>query len=477
LFLLCFFIFFYLYFYIFYIYIMSINVTSCDCCGIGQTGLFGPIGQQGRVGSKGSQGLSGINGYSGGDGLQGYVGRRGPDGYYGASIQGPSGSQGPQGPQGPPGIGGSVGGLGLIGYQGAQGGQGPQGAQGIVGDDGVSSPDGDIGALGAIGHRGLTGPDGSPINNFFYAQVANTLNGPFLTQLEVHSGDELRLSSLGGLSMSLVAGSALYTIEPNNILSSPGVPISKPADPSRPVLRMNSTNGALYLWDPNLAGGSWEQKTKSGGAGSQGDEGNRGIKGNQGPRGFQGIAVSGPVGPTGLAVQGAQGNQGSNLLGTQGPIGQNIIGPTGYPGRMIYSDLFNSTHIPHTMNGGATLTLPINYLVPGALIEVTNLSPNGTILNIPSGPQIIAFNSLMPGQGFFWYIYAGTSTNTFQCQSPSMMFYSPKHSIASPVSNYFPPYQITSETWVTMLFINYGGNLRGLVWDVFTGPPHTYTSP
>lgn len=484
--------------------IMSVNVVECDCCGIGVdpcagltggtggtgyagcTGVYipggvqGPLGVQGKAGVGGSQGYPGINGFQGSQGDTGWIGRRGPDGYIAANRRGETGVQGAQGAQGPPGLIGRIGDSGFVGYQGPQGSQGGRGPQGVAGPDGVASPDGYVGSIGDRGLQGGTGANGGSLNAFFYAETASTLGGPPETRLQVGNGDELRIFSDGGIDISLVAGSALYTLEPANIVSVSGIPTNPPADRSRPILWMNTLDGALYLWDPNLSGGKWEQKTSGGGAGAQGDQGNRGVQGAQGARGSQGIAISGDTGPSGEDLRGVQGNPGSNVLGTQGEPGEDLIGKTGAPGRTVMSDLFSTPHIVHTIDSGdpGSFSLPVNYMTPGAVIEVYNLAPPGSMLVLPTSAQIISFNSLLPGYGFFWHIFAGTVTNTFRCKiTGETIFYSPKHSVASPVADYFPPYQITSETWVTILFMNYGGVLRGLVWDVLTGPPHTYTSP
>lgn len=478
---------------------MSINIVSCDCCGIGVdpcagftgvtggcTGIYipggsqGPLGIQGKSGQMGIQGHPGINGYQGCRGETGFIGSRGPDGYMGANIRGVTGVQGAQGAQGSPGLIGRMGDSGFLGYQGPPGSQGGKGPQGIAGQDGIPSSDGFIGSVGDRGIQGYTGPEGGSLNAYFFAESASTLGGPPESRIQVNDGDELRIFSDGGIDISLVAGSALYTLEPANIVSVDGPPSNPPDDRSRPMLWMDSLNGSLYLWDPNLGGGTWEQKTNAGGAGSQGDQGERGTQGSQGDRGAQGVAVSGASGPPGEDLLGLQGNPGSNVLGTQGIAGFDNIGLTGPPGRTILSDLFSTPHIVHTIDGGdpGSFSIPINYLTPGAIVEVYNLAASGSMLSLPTSAQIISFNSLSPGYGFFWHIFAGTTTNNFQCEiSGETIFYSPKHSIMSPIADYFPPYEITSETWVTILFMNYGGALRGLIWDVLSGPPHTYTSP
>lgn len=92
-------------------------------------------------------------------------------------------------------------------------------------------------------------------NNLFTVETSNSETGPVTAgPFKVAYGSTLRLWSAGGLETTVTQGSALVQLEPNNILMTNGGPTGPPADPTRPVIYIDSTTNQLYVWNPNLSG-------------------------------------------------------------------------------------------------------------------------------------------------------------------------------------------------------------------------------
>lgn len=256
---------------------MSITSVDCDCC-VGVSGAAGPPGMIGPPGPVGPPGAPGIDGRNGINGADGALGPPGPPGQSAVGTPGPPGPPGPlgamgnAGPPGPPGVAGSPGCLGPPGMAGQPGPPGPPG------EDGCDGPPGATGPQGIIGPQGF---QGNPAEFSFRVEAATTPAGAATSSVSITDGDAFRIWSAGGLGVNVVAGSALFNIEPNNILSSNGVPNNPPADPTRPVLYIDSMTTELYVWDPNAGGGNWVQATTSGGNG--GETGSGGVAGPQSP--------------------------------------------------------------------------------------------------------------------------------------------------------------------------------------------------
>lgn len=317
---------------------MSVNTIDCDCC-VGITGAAGSPGQAGApgtAGKQGPQGPPGVSGPAGRTGPAGPPGRSGRDGAPGSmgipgqagmgGPPGPPGTSGPPGPPGPPGQAGSPGCAGTPGLMGIAGPPGQPGKRGCDGPPGVSGcegPPGPIGCPGCTGPQGLrgyTGPQGFQGDRAlfsFIAEGANTAVGPANSAVTVNDGDRLRIWSAGGVDVNLQPGSALFNVEPANMIAAGGAPLTAPKDPTRPVLYIDSLTGDLYVWDPNIGGaGSWEFKVDGSGGG--------GGAGSPGPQGFQGAPGSGGGGgvPGGSGIANVF-TFGSGLYSIRGVYGGN----------------------------------------------------------------------------------------------------------------------------------------------------------
>jgi hypothetical protein len=115
--------------------------------------------------------------------------------------------------------------------------------------------------MGLRGLQGNTGPPGDPATYSFTVAAANSAAGPINSSVTINDGDSLRIWSAGGLDVDVVSGSALFNIEPNNMLYGNGSPVNNPADTTRPAIYLDSITGSLWAWDPVILGGSWGQKS------------------------------------------------------------------------------------------------------------------------------------------------------------------------------------------------------------------------
>lgn len=245
---------------------MSVTIFECECC-IGVTGHPGPPGIAGQVGPQGPQGSSG--------------------------PPGPPGGAGPAGPQGSAGSDGAPG----IGIPGPSGGPGPAGPPGVSGPPGTSGPPGCSGSAGPPGPQGFQGPQGSSATANFIVEAADSAMGPASSTVVLNNGERFRIWSAGGVNVGVTPGSALFNLEPNNILISNGAPLDSPKDSTRPAIYIDNLTDALYSWNPNSSG--WQLQTDGSGmgvAGPQGPAGTNGTNGADGAVGPQGAA--GPPGTT-----------------------------------------------------------------------------------------------------------------------------------------------------------------------------------
>lgn len=240
---------------------MTTNIVSCDCFGF--TGRTGPRGVPGLVGAQGPQGKKGDVGHRGppGIGIPGQAGYPGPAGPPGSA--GPPGPAGPYGMAGPQGHLGPQGAQGTIGCQGSIGAQGAQGAMGYQGSVGVGMP-GPPGVMGSQGAMGAQGPPGEMGCFNFIAEGADSPSGPASSTAIVKEGDVLRIWSAGGFDVDVQSGSALFNIEPANLIVQDGAPVDSPKDPSRSALYLDRmSGGAIYIWNPTDT--NWDQITTGGG--------------------------------------------------------------------------------------------------------------------------------------------------------------------------------------------------------------------
>jgi len=418
-------------------------VRADSCCQV--IGLRGPSGYLGNQGSQGYQGVSGLDGL---DGLGGLQGSRGLQGGVGVDVVGGPGSPGPFGYSGNIGVSGQQGpdgGIGPKGLRGAFGAYGLTGAQGYQGADAFSGQmgsDGEMGAQGLLGAQGIQGA-GQPFS--FKAAVDNS--GSFVT---VSDGSKIRLTSLSGVLFNLVSGSALVEISMGNLLQGNGSPVSSipvPYNGARSAIYFENVSGAMWMWDPISSG--WVKQTLADGfIGPQGIDGKNGLPGDSGNRGFQGQSVIGLQGPIGPDVIGNTGYDGFGLKGYQGDL---TIGTMGPQGPNVLTGVYHSPYVIHTISNGdpTTRNLPIDLLVPNAIIEIKN---NGGDIFLPPSYQILSFLSL--GIGMLW---------TVQCQlaytviADSNIFFSANSGIGAttfPVSTNFP---VSGRT--TFLFMNYNNQL------------------
>lgn len=274
----------------------NIKFVDCGTCCIGVEGPPGPQGVT-RTGPQGPPGPDGRQGQSGQTGQSGPPGPPGSMGPPGIGFPGPPGQAGPPGIAGPPG-------QSIIGPPGSPGPEGPPGPPGSCCNDGGS------GSF-SINIEGADTPLGVPTS------------GP----IRLENDGAMRFWSAGGILVDVIEGSALIEFEPNNITSATGAPQFPPKDKTRPAIYVNSTDGTLYFWDPNIGNGGVWTLTADPNAGSQGPQGTQGPQGSNGSSGSSGIqgppGVSGPPGAQGF--QGAQGSQGSQ--GVQGSLG--LVGLNG----------------------------------------------------------------------------------------------------------------------------------------------------
>lgn len=229
----------------------------------GDRGFQGYQGFQGTVGLFGSSGSQGLSGGDGTDGKMGPMGYPGRDGSIGCAGSGGSvGPPGPPGPHGIPGADGAPGPVGSRGYEGSVGPRGPAGTPGLRGNRGFQ---------GHVGTQGSGGAQGSSAGFNLIMESARTQGGIASSITTVNDGDKVRLWSAGGISIGLSSGSALYNLEPNNMISALSSPTLAPSDPFRPSLYLDTSTGSMYMWDPNIGGGgSWIKQTGDGSNGYYG---------------------------------------------------------------------------------------------------------------------------------------------------------------------------------------------------------------
>jgi len=171
----------------------------------------------------------------------------------------------------------------------------------------------------------------------FFAESATSADGPATSKVTVRECDTFRIWSAGGVDVIVEPGSALFNVEPNNIIASAGPPTVPPADPTRPAIYVDTTTGELFVWNPDSGSvDKWETSTSQGATGPDGPTGSQGADGATGPQGNSG--TEGPQGPQGSGDTGPQGPQGNSgpqgpASGPTGPQGETgVIGPQGIPG-------------------------------------------------------------------------------------------------------------------------------------------------
>lgn len=208
---------------------MGYRVIDCDCC-IGSTGLVGPPG------------IRGPPGFQGATGAVGEIGSVGP--------QGDRGSQGAIG-FGVPGVAGPPGTPGGFGPPGSIGPPGPAGRDGQPGMEGSEGPPGPPGEIGPPGNEGPVGAPGQSANFNFTVEAANSQYGSATSSASVGDASTFRIWSAGGISTNVEVGSALFNLEPNNILINNCDPAAGPPDVNRAAFFLNSTSNSLYFWKPD----------------------------------------------------------------------------------------------------------------------------------------------------------------------------------------------------------------------------------
>lgn len=450
---------------------------SFDCC-YAVTGPQGSPGVQGCQGAVGSQGKVGKNMCQGNRGYQGSDGPRGPQGQ---SIHGGVGSPGSAGT---PGNKGRVGDNGTLGQQGVSGHQGDVGERGIMGPVGFPGISGNVGNQGTQGNQGTDGGQGylgDPIDVPFTFTVEIASTGGIDASTTVSNLETFRIWSAGTSDLNLQPGSALFNINPANLISQPGDPSFTPTDPAGDFMYVNTSSGSLFQWDPSTL--NWRQKTVGRSLiGPQGIQGTQGTQGGQGPVGSLGLGLPGPQGNP---VIGTQGYQGDGISGITGAIGGAKIGPQGFQGDVVLdlaSNLISVPYFIHTIDSGdpSSLIIPLSYIVPGAIVEVSNRSDlNGIFeaeLLFPSSTDILSHTNIVPDDRFYWTVISNHSNNhPFRFRmSGEDIFYDINGTIEAPTSQVvpstiFPPYVfnfLKKDQRMTLNFINYFGNLRGLTWTI-----------
>lgn len=449
-----------------------------DCC-YAVPGPQGSPGSQGCIGSRGPQGKVGLNMEKGERGWQGPDGPRGPQGL--AII----GGAGAPGAAGSPGIRGEVGCHGNPGTQGVQGHQGDNGERGIMGPIGFPGRSGILGNQGSQGAQGVDGGQGhvgDPIDVpfSFTVEVAST-GGVVDSSATISNLETLRIWTAGTSEVSLESGSILFNLNPANLISLPGDPSFTPADTSGDFMYINTSSGSMFQWDPATLG--WRQKTV--GRSLIGPPGVQGAQGTQGSQGAVGSLGLGLPGPQGIPVIGSQGYQGTPISGLTGAIGDSVLGAQGYQGNVVIDLASNYISVPyfmHTINGGdsSTLVLPTEYLVPGAIVEISNRSDVSGVfeaeLILPPSSVILEKTNLVPDDRFYWTVISNHANNhPFRLRmTGESIFYDINGSITAPTSEVapntlFPPYvyyYLKADQRMTINFINYFGNLRGMIWTI-----------